>query len=178
MVLNIIILLLITIIIVIYLFSNSNNNQIEIVYSEQDCSKTDLENNINEYEKIWIVANLDIDKISCENSLKSIILSDDISPNLIADCSDLMINNDLTDNINNLNILLELYQKSDINIVNYNTNSKILTGYIWEDKTLPTYFDKTRFILDNSLSLKYLNDINIDELSSNQVLTFILITNY
>ena len=88
MILKIIILLLI--IIIIWLLSNSNNNQIKIASIEQECSKTDIENKINEYEKIWIVANLDMDKISSENSLKNIILSNDVTPNLITDCSDLI----------------------------------------------------------------------------------------
>lgn len=148
------IIILLLILIIIYLFTNLNDNQLD---------NTSLE------KKIWIIANLDINKLS-NNSLKNIIVSEDITPILIAECENIMINNNL------INILLELYQKSNINIVKFNTKTKILKGYKWEDNNLPTIYDKTKFILDNSISVKYLDDINNNDLSSNQILTFIQIT--
>ena len=160
--LHIIILLLI--LIIIYLLSNLNDNQLDNASLEKKYEK-----------KIWIIVNLDINKIS-NNSLKNIYASEDITPILIAECENVMNDYDLKNNINNLNILLELYQKSNINIVKFNTKTKILKGYKWEDNNLPTIYDKTKFILDNSISVKYLNDINNNDLSSNQILTFIEIT--
>ena len=137
--LHIIILLLI--LIIIYLLSNLNDYQLK---------------NISLEKKIWIIVNLDINKLS-NNSLKNIYTSEDINPILIAECENVMNDNYLINDINNLNILLELYQKSNINIVKFNTKTKILKGYKWEDNNLPTIYKKTKFSRYNSISIKYIN---------------------